>query len=205
MTVLLRSVIEQDFELEAQRLGPLSNLARHGKLRHFLPLLERDALILDAGCGDNWFKREAAKLGWSNVVSLDLAPPADLVGNIFEWRSLGLEEHSFDAIVAFEVVEHGRFSDPLHELLKPTGFLFVTTPIPRVDPLLKVLERMRLLQRRTSPHINLMDVRNLPRFQVVDRRVKAGVSQWAVLTPSPQEPDSDELALAQLGNSAWEG
>jgi hypothetical protein len=48
-----------------------------------------------------------------------------------------------------------------------------------------VLERARLLQRRTSPHTHLTDLRTIPGFEVVDYKVKAGISQWAVLRALP--------------------
>jgi 2-polyprenyl-3-methyl-5-hydroxy-6-metoxy-1,4-benzoquinol methylase len=107
------------------------------------------------------------------------------VGNIFEWEELGLEAHSFDAIVAFEVLEHGDFAAPIWHLLKPGGLFFATTPIPSMDPACKVLERLRLLQRRTSPHTHLTDLREVAHFDVVERHRKAGISQWAVLRPRP--------------------
>lgn len=167
------------------RLGPLSNLARHGKVRFFLGRLPQNARILDVGCSDNWFKRAAAAKGWTNVTGLDLNPPADVVGSVFEWRSLGLEPHSFDAIVAFEVLEHGDFAQPIWELLKPGGVLMATTPIPRMDPFCRFMERLHLLQQRTSPHSHLCDLRDLPYFAVEERRVKAGISQWGLLRPLP--------------------
>lgn len=167
-----------------RRLGPLSGVARRGKIKFFLERLDPSARILDVGCADNWFKQAAAAQGFGHVTGLDLHPPADVVGDVREWRSLGLHAHSFDAIVAFEVIEHGNFSDPFHELLKPSGVLMATTPVPMFDPLCQVMEALRLLQRRTSPHTNLTDLRALRRFDTVERRVKAGVSQWAVLRPS---------------------
>lgn len=168
----------------ARRLGPLSGVARRGKVKHFLPMLPKSARILDIGCADNWFSRAAAAEGWHGVVGVDLCPGADIVGDIFKWRDLGLEPHSFDAIVAFEVVEHGDFSQPFHDLLKPDGLLMLTTPVPRLDPLLRVMESLRLLQQRTSPHTHLVDLRQFPRFAVVERRIKAAMSQWAVLRPA---------------------
>jgi len=179
----LRSVVVASTRSSAAARGPLSGLARRGKLKYFLPQIGRQARILDVGCSDNWFKHEASDRGWSNVVGIDLQPPADVVGDVFEWRALGLEPHSFDALVAFEVIEHGDFSGVMWDLLKPDGLLFATTPIPRMDPACRVLEHLRLLQRRTSPHTHLTDLRALACFDVVDRRIRAGVSQWAVLRP----------------------
>lgn len=170
---------------DKRSLGPLSNVARRGKVRYFLDRVPREARILDVGCADNWFKRAAAVRGWTNVTGIDLCLPADLVGSVFDWERLGLQAHSFDAITAFEVIEHGDFSQPMWWLLKPQGLLFATTPVPAFDPVCKLFERARLLQKRTSPHSHLTDLRDLPRFEVVERQIKAVISQWAVLRPRP--------------------
>lgn len=166
-----------------RRLGPLSWVARNGKLDYFLPMLPKSARILDLGCADNWFRGAAADRGWHNVVGIDLVPPADIVGDVNRWAELGLEAHSFDAIIAFEVVEHGDFAQPMHDLLKPDGLLMATTPVPRWDPVCKLFEAFHLLQKRTSPHSHLIDLRDFPQFTIVERRIKAVISQWAVLSP----------------------
>jgi 2-polyprenyl-3-methyl-5-hydroxy-6-metoxy-1,4-benzoquinol methylase len=161
--------------------GPLSWLARRGKVRYFLPYVAPDARILDVGCASNWFKAAAADRGWINVTGVDLAPPADIVGDVCNWRELGMTEGSWDALTAFEVLEHGDFAPVFHELLREGGLLFATTPVPSMDPVCHALERVGLLQRRTSPHTHLTNLRELPGFEVVDYKIKAGVSQWAVL------------------------
>jgi SAM-dependent methyltransferase len=168
-----------------RKLGPLSNVARRGKLRFFLSRLPKDARILDVGCADNWFKQAAAAEGFADVTGIDLDPPADIVGDIGNWQALGLAPHSFDAIIAFEVIEHGDFSQPFHDLLKPDGVLFATTPVPRFDPVCRLFEALHLLQQRGSPHSHLTDLRELPQFEIVERRIKAVISQWAVLRPDP--------------------
>jgi 2-polyprenyl-3-methyl-5-hydroxy-6-metoxy-1,4-benzoquinol methylase len=171
-----------------RRLGPLSDVARRGKIKYFLGHFPKDARILDVGCADNWFKHAAAERGYTDVRGLDLFPPADIIGDVWTWKDLGLEAHSFDAIIAFEVIEHGDFSKPFHDLLKPDGLLCATTPVPRFDPVCKVMEAMRLLQQRSSPHSHLTDLRHLPYFEVVERRIKAVVSQWAILRPVDLPP-----------------
>jgi SAM-dependent methyltransferase len=171
-----------------RRLGPLSDVARRGKVKYFLDHLPTDARILDVGCADNWFKAAARARGYHNVTGLDLYPPADIVGDVWTWRSLGLEGHSYDAIIAFEVIEHGDFAQPFHELLKPDGLLCATTPVPRYDPVCKALERLRLLQQRSSPHSHLIDLRAMPHFEIVERRIRAVISQWAILRPAGTSP-----------------
>jgi 2-polyprenyl-3-methyl-5-hydroxy-6-metoxy-1,4-benzoquinol methylase len=166
------------------KLGPLSWYARRRKVEFFEARLPRTGIILDVGCSDNWFKGALRERGFDNVVGLDLEPPADIVGDVKRWEQLGLEPHSIDAIVAFEVLEHDDFSQTFHDLLKPDGILVVTTPLPWMDPICKVFEAFRLLQRRTSPHTHLTDLRELPKFTVVERRVRAFISQWGILRPT---------------------
>lgn len=161
----------------------VSRLARERKLRFFFDRVLPGAKILEVGCADGWVESWARQRNYE-IVGLDLRPPADVVGDVQEWRSLGLAPHSFDVILAFEVIEHGDFSDALHDLLQPNGHLMVTTPVPRMDWACRLLERVGLLQRRTSPHTHLIDLRRMHRFVLVERRVKGVVSQWGVLRPA---------------------
>ncbi len=162
----------------------LSAYARRRKLEFFFARLPRDAEVLDVGCADGWVGRWAREHGWTNVLGLDLNPPADVVGDVNRWDELGLRPASFDAVVAFEVVEHGDLAGALRSLLKPGGLLLVTTPVPHLDWACRLMEAVGMLQRRTSPHTHLVDLRDYPGFRVVHREVKGLVSQWAVLTPS---------------------
>ena len=109
-------------------------------------MLPKSSRILDLGCADNWFKQAAADRGWHNVIGIDLAPPADIVGDVNRWRELDIEPHSFDAVIAFEVVEHGDFSQAVHDLLQPDGLFMLTTPVPRWDPVCRAFEALHLLQ-----------------------------------------------------------
>jgi 2-polyprenyl-3-methyl-5-hydroxy-6-metoxy-1,4-benzoquinol methylase len=161
----------------------LSEIAREKKLRFFFGQIPQDAKILDFGCADGWAGKWARGRGWSDITGLDITPPADIVGDIHEWRKLGLEAHSFDAILAFEVIEHGDFAAPLHDLLRPDGRLMATTPVPRMDWACQIGEALGLFQRRTSPHSHLTDLRQLPGFSPVQHQVKGFISQWGILRP----------------------
>jgi cyclopropane fatty-acyl-phospholipid synthase-like methyltransferase len=162
---------------------PLSRIARERKLRYFFDRIAPGAAILEVGCADGWVGRWAAEHG-HHVTGLDLHPPADIVGDVRDWAALGLAPHSFDVIIAFEVIEHGDFTAALRDLLKPDGRLMVTTPVPRMDWACRLGEAVGLLQRRTSPHTHLVDVRDVPGFTVVDRRVVGLIAQWGVLRPA---------------------
>lgn len=156
----------------------LSDLARSWKLAWFFADVPREAHILEIGCGDCRLRDRARAAGYRHYAGLDLRPPADIVGDIRDWRRLGLPENTYDVIVAFEVLEHVPCLAECHALLRPGGLLFVTTPVPRMDPALALLETLRLTQRRTSPHAHLIDLRNVPLFEPVALRRIAGLVQW---------------------------
>jgi SAM-dependent methyltransferase len=158
----------------------LSDIARRRKVRYFLEGIPKDASILEIGSGSGWVGEHLRQHGWTSYVGLDVVPPADIVGDVRDWRQLGLRAASFDAIVAFEVIEHVDCWEACHELLKPGGRMLITTPLPHRDWVLKILESLRLNQRRTSPHDHLVYLREAPIFQQRQVRVVAGLSQWGV-------------------------
>ena len=108
------------------------------------------------------------------------ALPVVLVGDINEWRQLGLRPESFDVIIAFEVVEHVDCFQACLDLLAPGGRMLITTPVPETDWILKITERLGLNQRRTSPHSNLVHLRKVPGFDKKQIKIVMGLGQWAV-------------------------
>jgi predicted SAM-dependent methyltransferase len=159
----------------------LSDIARKKKIAYFLRSIPRDANILEIGCGSKWVGDFLRNNGWKNYTGLDLFPPADIVGSISEWRKLGLEPASFDVIIAFEVVEHVDCFGECFDLLKPGGRLMLTSPVPHMDWVMKTLEVLGLNQKRTSPHSQLIYFTKIPRFETVELKTKAGLSQWGIL------------------------
>lgn len=158
----------------------LSELARRKKIRFFIEPLPKDVRILEVGCGSGSLASYLRAHGWLNYVGLDLRPPADIVGEVREWRSLGLKPESFDVLIAFEVVEHLDGWAAFHALLKPGGKLLVTTPRPDRDWVMRLLETLGLNQPRTSPHDHLVDLNRVSGFSGKQVRIVAGLSQWAV-------------------------
>ena len=159
----------------------LSDYARDRKIRYFLDPIPKDARILEIGCGSGWVGQHLKAGGWKQYVGMDLVPPADVVGDIKQWRRLGLKPASFDVIIAFEVVEHVDCFQECHDLLKPGGRLLITTPLPRMDWAMRALERFGLNQKRSSPHDHLVVLSDVPRFPRKQVRVVAGLAQWGIL------------------------
>lgn len=159
----------------------LESRMRSLRARYFLDRIPLDARVLEVGCGSGWAGGHLRARGVKQYIGLDLHGPADVVGDILEWPRLGLQAGSFDVIVAFEILEHVDCFEACRQLLKPKGQLMLTTPAPEWDWLLKILENAGINQRRTSPHSNLFDARQVPGFRVAEYRRFAGLAQWAVL------------------------
>ncbi|HEY3696944.1 class I SAM-dependent methyltransferase [Phenylobacterium sp.] len=158
----------------------LSDIAQHKKIRHFLEPIPKSAAILEIGCGSRWVGDHLRANGWRNYVGVDLQPPADIVGDIREWRSLGLGAASFDVVIALEVIEHVDILQEAFDLLASGGRLMMTSPVPRMDWAMQFLEFAGLNQKRTSPHCNLTDFERLPLFERLDLRRPAGLAQWGI-------------------------
>jgi 2-polyprenyl-3-methyl-5-hydroxy-6-metoxy-1,4-benzoquinol methylase len=160
----------------------LNAYAKRKKLEYFFEGIPKDAAILEIGCADGWVGEYAKTNGWHNFTGMDILPSsnADVVGDINEWKSIGLKEKSYDAIIAFEVIEHGDFYKSMYDLLKPGGKVYVTTPMPHFDWVCKILEALKLIQKRSSAHTHLIYLEKAPHLELVEKKVMGFISQWGV-------------------------
>jgi 2-polyprenyl-3-methyl-5-hydroxy-6-metoxy-1,4-benzoquinol methylase len=158
----------------------ISHYLKRKKVDYFFKDISKEVEILEVGGAEGWLRNYLKTDGWHKYTSLDITPPADYVGDILEWRSLGMKPKSFDVIVAFEVVEHVNCFQACYDLLRDGGKMMITTPVPRMDWALKMLEFVHLNQRRTSEHNNLVDLRDVQCFAKKNIKNMAGLSQWAV-------------------------
>jgi len=158
----------------------LSEVAKQKKIKYFLIDIPKNHKILEIGSGSGWVSDYLKKNGWENYTGIDIVPPAEIVGDIHNWKTLGLEENSFDVIIAFEVIEHvDCFKDCL-ELLKPAGKLLLTTPYPLMDWFLILLEFLGLNQKRTSTHNNLVYLKKVSIFKNKKIKIILFLSQWGI-------------------------
>lgn len=160
----------------------LSTYAQKKKIDYFLKNIPQDADILEIGCGSGWVRDYFNSRARINYLGIDVTASADICGDIRDWEKLGLKSSSFDYIIAFEVVEHVDCFQACYDLLKPHGKLFLTSPVPHMDWLLKILERIGLTQKRTSPHDHLIDFRAIPLFSHKEIKIIMGVAQWGIFS-----------------------
>lgn len=160
----------------------LSEYAQRKKIEYFLKPIPPDAAILEIGCGSRWVGEYLKSTGRLNYTGLDLVPPADIVGDVNDWRRLGIAPESFDVIIAFEVVEHVDCFQACYDMLKPGGRMLITTPLPSMDWALRIMEALGLNQKRTSPHNHLVRLADVPGFEKTVLRTVGFLSQWAILT-----------------------
>ncbi len=159
----------------------LSSFSRQLKKAYFLNAVSTDNRVLEIGCGDGWVGHYLRERGVRQVTGIDICPPAPIVGDIREWKSLGLSAQSFDVIIAFEVLEHVDCMDDCYALLRPGGRLMITSPYPPMDWFLEKLEKWKLNQSRITPHGHLTYFKDTPQFQVLRMWRPLGMSQWCIL------------------------
>ncbi|MBU1121028.1 MAG: class I SAM-dependent methyltransferase [archaeon] len=108
------------------------------KVMSDLILNERKGKILDVGCLDGGFAVEFKKIGF-NVFGCDISPAikkAEARGincKKFDFEGkFPYPKNFFDGVIAAEVIEHvfdtDNFLGELHRILKPKGFLVISTP-----------------------------------------------------------------------------
>lgn len=160
---------------------PLMECIVHAHKKKWIhSFLRPSSRVLEIGSGSGWVRELLPED--VDYTGIDLFPPADVVGDIREWRTLGLAPESFDLIVAFEVVEHVPCFQECYDLLAPGGVMLCTTPVPHWDWMMKILENIGVNQKRTSPHEFLVDCNKVGVFEKKDVRRFLVLSQWAVFT-----------------------
>jgi 2-polyprenyl-3-methyl-5-hydroxy-6-metoxy-1,4-benzoquinol methylase len=163
----------------------LSNISRKLKQLYFLNTVQTGDRVLEIGCGDGWVHRYLEARGVQHIDSIDSTPAATIVGDIREWRQLGLQPGSFDVIVAFEVLEHVDCMQDCFALLRPGGRLLVTSPYPPADWFLEKLEKWQLNQPRTSPHDHLTYFKEDEQFAIARMWRPLMMSQWCIFSRKP--------------------
>lgn len=142
-----------------------------------IPFIEPGSAVVDIGCNDGAFFA-AARDRLSRGVGVDLQQPETWVEGPFECRVGEFTDvfhagETFDAIVALAVVEHiprdglDALAKVVPDILRPGGRMIITTPSPRVDEILHVLVRLRLIDGMEVHEHYGFDPRTVPEIFAV--------------------------------------
>lgn len=178
-------------------LKPLDRLLRRIRVARVRPFIPVGAALLDLGCGDGELLRSVAGRV-SRAVGIEPALERTLSGPNYELRPGRLPDDlpvdgQFDAITMLAVIEHlqphvqARLADICARLLKPGGRVITTVPSERVDDILKVLLRLRLIAGiKVHEHHGFDPARTvalfpLPQFRLVEHdRFELGLNHLFV-------------------------
>jgi SAM-dependent methyltransferase len=156
----MRDVAYQDQTFNTP--NPIARYAHRARLRYSLnstdPLLPRNGVLLDFGCGTGDFlqafsaiRPDADLIGYEPY----LCPSTGAFARVASMEDVGVE--SIDLLCAFEVLEHlsdddlARFMEHGRRLLKPSGIVVVSIPIiGGLTLVLKEVNRMVLFRRRSE-------------------------------------------------------
>lgn len=133
----------------------LDRYLRDERIARAKPYVRRGDVVLDVGCADGEMFRQ-----WQGFIGRGVGIDPSLTGTVvaasYELRPGRFPDAvpdglSCDVITMLAVLEHmppqaqARLADACHVLLKPGGRIVITVPSPRVDDILHVLERLRLI------------------------------------------------------------
>lgn len=133
----------------------LDRILQTWRIAKVRPYISKGARVLDVGCADGAFFRQLKLyIGEGIGIDPDLARPVEmdhcrLIPGGFP-QDLP-DTRPFDAITMLAVLEHipteqqARWATECARLLKPGGYLLITTPSPMVDPILSLLKFVRLI------------------------------------------------------------
>jgi SAM-dependent methyltransferase len=133
----------------------LDRYLRDVRIAKAKPFVCKGDVVVDVGCADGvMFERWKDLIGYGYGIDPTLegdrveTPGYTLVSGLFRG---GLEPVRCDVITMLAVLEHippdeqAKLPRVCHEMLEPGGRVVITVPSAKVDDILRVLERLRLI------------------------------------------------------------
>jgi len=179
----------------------LDRLLRNARIARARPYVAAGDTVLDVGCADGeLFRRYRGHIGAG--VGIEPALAERVAGDGYELLPGRFPDDvpagmCFDVITMLAVLEHiqppdqARLADACTDLLKPGGRLVITVPSPRVDDILHLLVRLRLISGMAAhehygfqPH-HTPALFPEPRFRLIKRqRFQLGLNNLFVFEAS---------------------
>lgn len=180
----------------AGELKAFDRYLQRARIARARPFIRDGDVVVDVGCADGALFEtlgDSIERGYGVDPTLDRVREA---GRYVLYPGLfpeALPEVECDAIVMLAVLEHipvegqPALAEACHEMLRPGGRVIVTVPSPRVDDILAVLTRLRLVRGMSlEEHYGFEPARtesifSPPRFRVAHRgRFQLGLNNLFV-------------------------
>ncbi|HOA72125.1 MAG TPA: class I SAM-dependent methyltransferase [Phycisphaerae bacterium] len=163
----------------------LDDVLRNWRAGKALAHIRPGGRLLDVGCFDGYLVRQARSrvaevIGLDPLIASGEVDGIEFIRDSFPPRT-EFADGSFDCISMLAVLEHMTDPDAVaaecRRLLKPGGQVVLTVPSPWVDPIIWVLQRLRLLDGVCTEQHHGFDVEQTgPIFEragfVLERREK---------------------------------
>lgn len=157
-----------------------SALQRRRVAFFFDDYFHHDARLLEIGAGDGWLGPYLIHAGFLGYRRLAATPPADHLGELPDWRALGLAPASFEIVLAFDGLPDRRAYADCFALLVPGGRLFVTAPRPERRGLARLLTRLGA-RRANAGDAEPLEPATLGGFRVRKRQRAGFADEWVSL------------------------
>jgi 2-polyprenyl-3-methyl-5-hydroxy-6-metoxy-1,4-benzoquinol methylase len=142
-------------EVDGPSLTPIDRFLRSWRIRKARPYIPPGAQLLDVGCHDGTLFRILSSRLRGGVGVDPALRRSETIGSFrfidASFPNAELETGGFDAITFLAVLEHvepvaiASIRAGCERLLAPGGVVIVTVPSPRVDKILHLLQRARLI------------------------------------------------------------
>lgn len=141
----------------------IANYCDKIRLEKTLPHLTKAMKILDLGCGSGWMTKSLNSRNF-DCIGVDI----HLENNHPFYKGTADEipfpDNSFDCIIMIEVIEHIKPScyNEINRVLKDNGIIILSTLLPKSDPFVHFLSKIKIVDPYVTPHINLVKIETLP-------------------------------------------
>jgi len=135
----------------------VDTLLQRFRLKAIAPYLKDDDFVLDIGTGDGGFF-----IYFKNVKGVGIDPQPKIILDKKSvtiekgtFPGLKLKETNFDALIMLAVLEHipeeelNLVSEECRSLLKINGLILITVPSKKVDLILRILKKIKLVEAET--------------------------------------------------------
>lgn len=139
-----------------------------------------DLKVLEVGSGNRIITKELRLKGF-NVTDIDLNNPDAQFK--MDARDMHFTDNLFDAVMAFEVLEHCNCIKEIIRVLKPNGLLIVTIPRKEGKRIVDLLVKLNLVEcyELHSEFIELIDLVSPELKLIYSKKLFMGLTEFGVL------------------------